>query len=185
MIDRFWIIKPEYETKPSINIGFKFTDEDLGSKSKLKTEKLKAIRYNDISNTWNDLLPIGVADEINKTLYTETIEDNDFYEAWTLINEEYVSAFYIPKSFTPNGDGKNDFFGPVSKTLDPDFYSFYIFDRWGKLIYQTDDLAKPWDGKVKNKNETIQQGVYTYLIYSRDITTKTRIQECGIVTVVK
>lgn len=186
MIDRFWIIKPEYETKPAINIGFTFAESDYkGVDSKIEAEDFKAIRYNNVAGTWNDMDPIGEADATNKIVYTGLINETDFYGEWTLINEEHISAFYIPKSFTPNGDGLNDLFGPISKTLDPNFYSFYIYDRWGKLIFTTNDLNIFWDGKLKNSNETFPQGVYTYLIYSRDILTKSRIQQHGIVTIVK
>jgi gliding motility-associated-like protein len=76
-------------------------------------------------------------------------------------------SFYIPNAFTPNNDGVNDVFtglGINAKDL-----TMYIYDRWGEMIYQTNDIQKPWDGKVNNSSTTAQQGVYIYLIYVTDI----------------
>ena len=43
-----------------------------------------------------------------------------------------------------------------------------IFDRWGNLIYKTDDIDKPWDGKVNKGNEIAQADEYIYLIQATD-----------------
>ena len=76
-----------------------------------------------------------------------------------------LETFYIPNAFSPNGDGINDYFHPVGLISDPDFYKMRIFDRWGKLIFHTENIKTAWDGSsVGSKGEKIQTGVYTYLI---------------------
>lgn len=67
---------------------------------------------------------------------------------------------FIPNAFSPNGDGSNDFFPPV--LIGVSNYKLGIFNRWGELLYQTDNLSKPWDGYYQN--ELCHQGVYVYLI---------------------
>ncbi|GEM_PF-1266894 len=67
--------------------------------------------------------------------------------------------FDIPNAFTPNGDGRNDYFGPVSQT-DLAIINFSIFNRWGELVYQGAGPNVSWDGKLKGK--ALAQGVYTY-----------------------
>lgn len=70
--------------------------------------------------------------------------------------------FYIPNAFSPNGDGTNDFFGGKGDFIKE--YKMLIFDRWGNMIYRTDDISKPWDGKSNYGDATSQQDVYVYSI---------------------
>jgi gliding motility-associated-like protein len=55
---------------------------------------------------------------------------------------------YIPNSFTPNGDGINDFFKIYGKGITKVY--FVIYDRWGEKVYDTDNNT-PWDGNFKGK----------------------------------
>jgi len=59
-----------------------------------------------------------------------------------------IIDFYIPNAFTPNGDNKNDLFGPVGPNIIDGMFTFSIFARTGQLIYQTSSIYKPWDGKI-------------------------------------
>ncbi|MDB9990744.1 gliding motility-associated C-terminal domain-containing protein [Flavobacteriales bacterium] len=61
-------------------------------------------------------------------------------------------AFFLPNSFTPNGDGLNDSFFPVGDKISVENYSFKIFDRWGKLIFSTNDFNEKWDGTYQNNS---------------------------------
>ncbi len=63
-----------------------------------------------------------------------------------MIDEDFV--IYIPNGFTPNGDGMNDVFYVYGNDIDPENYDLMIFNRWGELIFQTDDLNAGWDGLV-------------------------------------
>jgi len=65
----------------------------------------------------------------------------------------------MPNAFTPNGDGRNDYFGPVYMT-DLAIIDFSVYNRWGKLVYQGAGPNAQWDGKLKGKD--MAQGVYTY-----------------------
>jgi len=69
-------------------------------------------------------------------------------------------GIFIPNAFTPNGDGKNDIFkvyGNYIKAVD-----MKIFNQWGELIYQTNNVNGGWDGSSKGVQQPI--GVYVYLI---------------------
>jgi gliding motility-associated-like protein len=52
----------------------------------------------------------------------------------------------FPNAFTPNGDGLNDSFKPVSKGVIK--YEMYVYNRWGELIFTTKDLNAGWSGKI-------------------------------------
>ncbi|MGZ4091168.1 MAG: T9SS type B sorting domain-containing protein, partial [Bacteroidia bacterium] len=65
-------------------------------------------------------------------------------------------------SFTPNGDGVNEVFMP--KSVGVKRFRMDIFDRWGQLIFSTNDITVGWDGKHKKGGELLPQDVYVYKI---------------------
>ena len=78
-------------------------------------------------------------------------------------------SFYISNSFTPNHDGINDtYFGKGFGILE---FHFMIFDRWGNLIFESNDINQAWDGKVQGgkSNEVVQEDVYVWKANLTDI----------------
>ncbi len=71
-------------------------------------------------------------------------------------------ALYIPSAFTPNGDGLNDKFGPLGIVSDNAFYEFIIYDRWGTVVFKSNDKYAQWDGTKDHID--LPSGVYTYII---------------------
>ena len=99
------------------------------------------------------------------TLITST-QYNCIDTAYQTVIIEPDFLFYIPNAFTPDGDGINDTF--IGKGVFIKEFEMTIFDRWGNLIYKTDDIDKPWDGKVNKGNEIAQADEYIYLIQATD-----------------
>lgn len=79
-----------------------------------------------------------------------------------VIEPEFV--FFAPNAFTPNGDGINDLFQVTGTGIISDGFEMWIYDRWGNLIYSTNDISKAWDGKTKSGSEEIMQDVYVWKI---------------------
>lgn len=77
---------------------------------------------------------------------------------------------YVPNAFTPDGNGFNNSFKPVMQNVKPDDYQFLIFNRWGELIYETNDLNAEWDGSY-NGNLVVDD-VYVWVIRVTDINDK-------------
>ncbi|MEO6903010.1 MAG: PKD domain-containing protein [Bacteroidia bacterium] len=77
-------------------------------------------------------------------------------------------TFFMPNAFTPQfeKDGNNDLF--YGKGVGIEKYNFWIFDRWGNLLFYTQDLKEGWDGKVKNKSKLAQQDVYVWKVKLTD-----------------
>jgi gliding motility-associated-like protein len=71
-------------------------------------------------------------------------------------------TFYIPNAFTPDDDGLNDTWGPLGQNFEYESYNCQIYDRWGKLIWQTDNPTKFWDGTFQNSGKDVKQGMYVY-----------------------
>lgn len=53
-------------------------------------------------------------------------------------------SIYVPNTFTPNGDGVNDIWMPVGKSIGT--MELEVFDRWGGIIFTTTDPTRGWDG---------------------------------------
>ena len=115
------------------------------------------------------------------TLITST-QHNCMDTAYQTISIEPNFTFFIPNAFTPDGDGINDTFTGTGTFINQ--FEMSIFDRWGNLIYKTDDINKPWDGKVNHGNETAQRDAYVYVMKVIDIK-MTKHNYKGIVTLVK
>ncbi|AEA44326.1 Ig-like domain-containing protein [Fluviicola taffensis] len=71
--------------------------------------------------------------------------------------------FYIPNTFTPDGDEFNNTFFPVfSSGFDAQNYTLLIFDRWGEIIFESHDVDFGWDGTYIG--QLCKEGVYTWKI---------------------
>lgn len=79
---------------------------------------------------------------------------------------EPAFTFYIPNSFSPNGDNLNDeFYFVADRFLD---FEMSIYNRWGNLIFHTNDISKHWDGTSDNSNKVVQQDTYVYVVVMTD-----------------
>lgn len=81
-----------------------------------------------------------------------------------LIKECEVCDVYVPNAFSPNFDGINDLFQPFSDCLLSDF-EMKVFDRWGGIIYESDDAQKGWDGQYRG--EPASNGMYVWFMTFR------------------
>ena len=87
---------------------------------------------------------------------------------------------FVPNSFTPNGDGNNDvfqIFGEGIKTLD-----LKIFNRWGELVYESNNQFEGWDGTYKGQMQLPQVFTYATKIYFLD---DTKVEKKGTITLVR
>jgi gliding motility-associated-like protein len=78
-----------------------------------------------------------------------------------VVNNGAVNGFLVPSAFTPNNDGVNDCFGVKSWGHISDL-NFYVFDRWGLLLFHTTDPSKCWDGTYKGA--LLKSGTYVYQV---------------------
>jgi gliding motility-associated-like protein len=74
-------------------------------------------------------------------------------------------VYYIPNSFTPDGDQFNQTFLPIfTSGIDPYNYQLLIFNRWGEVIFESLNPEFGWDGTFGMQGNPAQNGTYTYLI---------------------
>ena len=92
--------------------------------------------------------------------------------------------FYVPNSFTPDGDEFNQVFQPIfTSGYDAHDFTMLIYNRWGELVYETTDDTVGWDGTYKGK--PVQEGMYTWKIEFQKLYTDERVLVTGHVTMIK
>jgi gliding motility-associated-like protein len=99
-----------------------------------------------------------------------------------VVNEIFV--IYVPNAFTPNGDGTNDVFKAVGEGINT--FKLYIFDRWGNMLFYSEDINKGWDGTFQGRSssEILQEDVYVWKIELTDFSGKSHPMH-GTVSLVK
>ncbi|MDC3337696.1 gliding motility-associated C-terminal domain-containing protein, partial [Flavobacteriales bacterium] len=144
----------------------------------------------DILSTTNTSGTIGIPVHFYNTpgeyTVTQTITNQygctDVVSYVVTVNPD--QTMFVPNSFTPDGDGINDFFIPRGIGFDNEYFEMYIFDRWGEEIYQTRSISLPWDGTVKGGTVMAQTDVYIWLIKAQTVDGQ-QIELKGHVTLLK
>jgi len=95
---------------------------------------------------------------MNIAINEDDCRDTAFYDV--IVFPEF--RFWVPNSFTPNGDNLNDVFKPV--IIGAKEYTFRVFDRWGNLIFATANDKEGWNGKIERSELDAPTGVYSYTI---------------------
>ncbi|MAQ31397.1 MAG: hypothetical protein CMD26_01495 [Flavobacteriales bacterium] len=113
-----------------------------------------------------------------------TIEDNNgcTSETCQIIHIYSNTEAYIPNIFTINQDDINEVFQPVINGFIEDSYEMLIYDRWGKLLFSTNDYQTGWDGTYQNN--IVTQDVYSYRVTFLTITGESK-EYIGKVSLVK
>ena len=95
-----------------------------------------------------------------------------------------VLIYYVPNTFTPDGDQFNQHFQPVfTSGFDPYNFNMIIVDRWGEIVFETFDATIGWDGTYHG--EIVKEGVYTWKIVFKRSTTDKRMEAVGNVTLMR
>jgi gliding motility-associated-like protein len=98
---------------------------------------------------------------------------------FVLVNPEHI--VFVPNIFTPNSDGANDVFYVYSKAVKQ--FQLQLFNRWGELVFESNNLSDGWDGTYKG--EVQPNGVYVYTIQIVYLDNYTRNDMKGSVTLVR
>jgi gliding motility-associated-like protein len=84
-------------------------------------------------------------------VYTLTVKDANGCtgtDSVRVVEKKCMMGFFMPNAFTPNGDGNNDVIKPLLFGNVTD-YEFFIFGRFGEIIFQSKTPGTGWDGKLK------------------------------------
>ncbi|MBI3135429.1 MAG: gliding motility-associated C-terminal domain-containing protein [Bacteroidetes bacterium] len=96
-----------------------------------------------------------------------------------------VLTFYIPNSFTPDGDEFNQTFQPVfTSGVDPFDFHMTIFNRWGEIMFETYNFDYGWNGTYGDRG-LVEEGVYIWQIEFKETMSDKRHTHRGHVTILK
>lgn len=96
-------------------------------------------------------------------------------------------VFYVPNTFTPDNDDFNETFSPVfTSGFDPLDYKLLIFNRWGEIVFESNDATVGWDGTYgKNSQDIVKDGTYIWKIEFKESMSDKRHVHSGHVNVLK
>lgn len=151
----------------SENMLFSFFDESVGAVVwhwNFGDENSGTDNYSDIQNPQHQ--------------YNAT----NFYDVWLYVSSEFGCtdstsseiiirgdfALYVPNAFTPDDDGLNDYFMPKGVEFNNNAFVMYIYNRWGQLVFMTDDINNPWNGKMMNTGNPQPQDVYVWVMWQEN-----------------
>ena len=128
--------------------------------------------------------PNPVAYPTQTSTYYLTVTDaaqtcSDTFSLTVYVNP--AKDLYIPNAFTPNGDGVNDLYQVYARGV-VKFFEIMIFDRWGEMIYRTNDMGTGWDGTYKGTK--VEGGEYVYHVTITFLDGQT-INNKGALTVIR
>lgn len=77
------------------------------------------------------------------------------------------ATIFIPNAFSPDGNELNQYFQIEGNKIDPSDFSMQIFNRWGELIFESNNIEIGWNGNYGPNNTAAPSGVYTYQVRYR------------------
>ena len=75
---------------------------------------------------------------------------------------EPLMDVYVPSAFTPNGDGINDVFQAKGHAILA--FEMWIYNRWGEVVFYTNDINRPWLGEVNGGDHFGRNDLYTWVV---------------------
>lgn len=91
----------------------------------------------------------------------DSIWNESEFSNFECIDIDECGLIWFPNVFTPNGDQWNQYFQADSVNSIQNF-EIIIFNRWGSVVYESNDAFFEWDGRDQNNNKECSTGVYFY-----------------------
>lgn len=132
----------------------------------------------------NDNSPVVVASPETSTTYfirAEKFAGCFAYDTITVNVANCVQNIFFPSAFTPNNDGINDVFRPVS-TAPLEAYELAIYNRWGQVVFTTGNIFTGWDAKFKSAD--LPTGSYVWVCRYK-FRGQTSVQKKGNVALIR
>jgi gliding motility-associated-like protein len=132
-----------------------------------------------IAYSW-DFSGIGESNEVHPSFQFPNTQNDNFRVCLEVVHPDgcadttcktiAMEAEYVvlaPNAFTPDGDGDNDSWIPVVSGLEIGAYELQIFNRWGDLVFYSQDPEEPWTGNVNQGDYYAQNEVYNWILKLR------------------
>jgi gliding motility-associated-like protein len=174
-------INIDYKLKPRFTLG-QDLQLCLGNTYILKPGFTNAVSLQNLNYLWQD-------GSVNPTLsinqhgtYRLEISNSCGFTSDEIEITKGICELYVPNAFTPDGNLKNDVFKPgyIDNLFD---FQLQVFNRYGQLIFNTNDRNEGWDGKVSGRIQPA--GTYTWRIQYRTAATGLKQEMQGTVILLR
>jgi gliding motility-associated-like protein len=95
-----------------------------------------------------------------------------------------IYSLYVPTAFSPDKDGINDKFIVSGYGIDTDDFNMKVYNRWGEIIFESNDIFEGWDGTYGNNGKIVENGTYIWLVTFKTFN-GIEYQKRGQVTVIR
>jgi gliding motility-associated-like protein len=170
-------ITVDYRTKPVISLG---RDTTLCTSDQL----ILNAAYPQATDEWQDGSTQSTYTVTRAGTYSVQVTNTcgTVIDSVNVQYEDCACKFYVPSAFTPNGDGRNDIFKPSYKC----FFSKYrlrIFNRWGQVVFNSQNPDTGWDGMVNSFPQPI--GTYIWEMEYFDTLMGEMVKKNGTVVLIR
>ncbi len=93
-------------------------------------------------------------------------------------------VLWVPNTFTPNNDNKNEGFVPITFGIDERFYRFEVYDRWGLRVFMSETPGEAWDGRMADGSDA-PMDVYVWQVRVKDSYSGDRVERIGHVNLLR
>jgi gliding motility-associated-like protein len=115
-------------------------------------------------------------------LYRVTVSDSCGTATDEILISQKICNIYFPSAFTPNADGKNDLFRMIGPHSLYDF-RLSIYNRWGQLVFTTNDTLNGWDGTLNGKLQP--SGTYVWFCEFKKSNAQQTTRVKGTITLIR
>lgn|GEM_PF-627553 len=175
--------------KAAINVKIRYTPESNHSYDTTHiciTDTATTIGniYPDVTYLWNTGQKICCIEPENSGIYSVIIANTcGLSTQFSYVDiQSCDECIKLPNIFTPNNDGHNDYFD-ILKTCDVINFNIKIYNRWGQMVFSSNDVTKSWDGNFNGHSADV--GVYVYELEYQSNSTGIKKQIRGNVSLVK
>jgi gliding motility-associated-like protein len=136
----------------------------------------------------SDLDSSGIKYYDLKLVVTDEFMCKDSIYGRLAIKEEHT--LFVPNGFTPDFDGNNDAFKIFHHAMKTETFSMVVYDRWGSLVFESDNPDISWDGTNMKTGNLLVAGTYSYILSYQDFESRiydhTNCENCsGTITLVR
>jgi gliding motility-associated-like protein len=147
------------------------------------------------TNQWN-FAGLGASNEENPVFTFPDLEQGTYPVTLTVTNDygcvdttmliitvEQEVQFFIPNTFTPDGDDFNETWKIQGYGFDPYNFKVTIYNRWGEIVWESNNAEVAWDGKFMGN--IVPDGVYVWKITTKRLRDDSKVERFGHLTIMR